>query len=199
MVNQDFLEKVEPYDKWRSLLFTVCFIHSIVQERRKFGPLGFCIPYEFNTADLEASLLFLEKHLTQSASLNTPYSWKAIREMVCKIQYGGRITDACDQIMFMTYGTRWITEACFQPNYPFEVSITEFSYRIPEASEHSRFMEYIESMPGNDKPEIFGLHSNADLTFRLNESLAMIAVLMETQPKESSGGSGKSREEEVKD
>jgi len=30
MVNQDFLEKVEPYDKWRSLVFGICFLHSIV-------------------------------------------------------------------------------------------------------------------------------------------------------------------------
>jgi dynein heavy chain len=30
MVNQDFLEKVEPYDKWRSIVFTICFLHSIV-------------------------------------------------------------------------------------------------------------------------------------------------------------------------
>jgi dynein heavy chain len=65
-INQDFLEKVEPYDKWRSLVFMSCFMHSIVQERRKFGPLGFCIPYEFNNSDLEASLLYIEKHLTQT-------------------------------------------------------------------------------------------------------------------------------------
>lgn len=30
MINQDFLEKVEPYDKWRSLVFSICFMHSIV-------------------------------------------------------------------------------------------------------------------------------------------------------------------------
>jgi len=64
MVNQDFLEKVEPLDKWRSIVFAVCFLHSVVQERRKFGPLGFCIPYEFNNSDLEASLLYIEKHMT---------------------------------------------------------------------------------------------------------------------------------------
>jgi len=51
-ISQDFLEKVEPFEKWRSIVFTVCFMHSVVQERRKFGALGFCIPYEFNSSDL---------------------------------------------------------------------------------------------------------------------------------------------------
>jgi dynein heavy chain len=50
-------------------------------------------------------------------------------------------------------------------------------------------------MPSNDGPPIFGLHPNADLTFRLKESLEMITVLVDTQPKEASGGGGLSRED----
>jgi dynein heavy chain len=119
MVNQDFLEKVEPYDKWRSIVFAICFLHSCVQERRKFGPLGFCIPYEFNTADLEASLLYVDKHLTMSQAMNIPYSWNAMQYMVCEVQYGGRITDELDRELFKAYGTIWVTDACFQPNYCF--------------------------------------------------------------------------------
>lgn len=38
-------------------------IRTQVQERRKFGPLGWCIPYEYNNGDLTACILFLEKHL----------------------------------------------------------------------------------------------------------------------------------------
>jgi hypothetical protein len=30
IVNQDFLEKVEPYEKWKSVTWTLCFMHSIV-------------------------------------------------------------------------------------------------------------------------------------------------------------------------
>ncbi len=26
--------------EWRQLLFTACYMHSVVQERRKFGPIG---------------------------------------------------------------------------------------------------------------------------------------------------------------
>lgn len=70
MINQDYLERVEPYEKWRNIVFSICFMHTIVQERRKFGPLGFCIPYEFNFSDLQASLTFVEQHMTQCGNLN---------------------------------------------------------------------------------------------------------------------------------
>lgn len=59
VIDGDFLEKHDS-DKWRKISYAICFIHSIVLERRKFGPLGWCIPYEFNVSDLEASLHFLD-------------------------------------------------------------------------------------------------------------------------------------------
>lgn len=62
MINQDFLDKID-HPAWRSLIFTLCFMHSIVIERKKFGPIGWCVPYEFNNSDLEASLMFIEKYL----------------------------------------------------------------------------------------------------------------------------------------
>jgi len=64
LVNSEFLEKID-HPNWRVLAFSCCFLHSVVQERRKFGELGWCIPYEFNNSDLEASLEFIEKYLNQ--------------------------------------------------------------------------------------------------------------------------------------
>ncbi len=45
------------------------------------------------------------------------------------------------------------------------------------------FKDFIKTFPELDTPEIFGLHPNADLTFRVKEVNALFATLGNTQPK----------------
>jgi len=197
IVDQDRLERVET-KQWRQLLFNLCFLHSIVQERRKFGPLGWTIPYEFNTGDLLACVQFLQNHLDRG-----PISWPTLQYMVSEVQYGGKITDDIDRRMFMLYAKKWINEQAlnadfsYTPPQPILPIPDEFDYRIPESLEIETYRKHCSSLPDVDSPEIFGLHPNADLTYRVKSVNSLIATMSATRPKGGGGDGGPSQESVV--
>eukprot|EP00741_Cyanophora_paradoxa_P017811 tig00021017_g17202.t1 len=190
-VNQDMLDTVSR-PEWRQMLYTTCFLHSVVQERRKFGPLGWNIPYEFNQSDLSACVSFIKNHLFMCEAKKLPISWTTVRYMVSEIQYGGRITDDFDRRLFNTYAETYLNPRIFDPNFVFYPG-----YRIPNSTDIAKYRAEIDALALIDNPEIFGMHANADLTFRTKESTETIATIIETQPKTGGATGGLTREEIV--
>jgi dynein heavy chain len=195
-VSQELVDKID-HEKWRRLVYVQAFLHSVVQERRKFGPIGWCVPYEFNNSDMEASLLFLEKHLSTTVTVGQPLSWTTIQYMIAEVQYGGRITDDLDRDLFNTFANKWLCEDVMKSDFTFGGGL---KYSIPDGLDISSHRDFIEALPSVDSPVIFGLHPNADLTYRQLEASMLLATIQETQPKEgSAGGEGKSRDEIVRE
>lgn len=48
--------KCNAQDKYKKLLFSLCFFHSVLIERKKFQNLGWNVVYSFNDSDFEVNI-----------------------------------------------------------------------------------------------------------------------------------------------
>uniref|UniRef100_A0A8C4M1C9 Dynein axonemal heavy chain 1 n=1 Tax=Equus asinus TaxID=9793 RepID=A0A8C4M1C9_EQUAS len=191
-LSDDFLNSCHKVMEFKSLLLSLCLFHGNALERRKFGPLGFNIPYEFTDGDLRICISQLKMFLDEYDDI--PY--KVLKYTAGEINYGGRVTDDWDRRCVMN-----ILEDFYSP----EVLFPEHSYsasgvyhQIQPTYDLSGYLSYIKGLPLNDMPEIFGLHDNANITFAQNETYALLSTIIQLQPKSSSVGS-QGREEIVEE
>jgi len=183
-------ESTKP-DPIKRLLFGFCFFHAIVQDRRKFGPIGWNIPYAFTNEDLMVS----RKQLKIFVEEYEDVPFKVLNYIGAEVNYGGRVTDDKDSRLITTILKTYITPGALNDGFKF--SSSGIYYVIPPGDKEE-YIDYIKTLPLNPDPEAFGLHENAEITTSQNETIILLENVLSMQPR-ASAGAGQTREEIIGD
>ncbi|XP_033732158.1 dynein beta chain, ciliary-like [Pecten maximus] len=189
--NQDTMEMCARETEFKSILFSLCYFHAVVCERRKFGPQGWNRVYPYNTGDLTISAMVLYNYLEANAKV----PWEDLRYLFGEIMYGGHITDDWDRRLCRTYLEVYMHsemldgELYLAPGFP-----------IPPNSDYKGYHAYIDECLPPESPYLYGLHPNAEIEFLTTTSETLFRTVFEMQPREAGAGSGAgvSREEKIK-
>ncbi|GAA6221830.1 dynein heavy chain 1, axonemal-like [Lates japonicus] len=191
-LTNDFISSSNKISNFKSLLLSLCLFHGIALERRKFGPLGFNIPYEFTDGDLNICISQLKMFLDEYQDI--PY--KVLKYTAGEINYGGRVTDDWDRRCLLSVLEDFYCPAVLIDDHVYSSSGV---YRqIDTNLDIKGYLAYIRGLPINDTPEIFGLHDNANISFAQNETFALLGAVVRLQPRAASAG-GKTLEEIVEE
>ena len=134
--------------KYQKLVFSLCWFHAVLLERKKFKSLGFNIPYDFNDSDFSICNDILADYLA-SYKQRTP--WDALRYLIAEVNYGGRVTDDFDRRLTNVYVAKFFCEEAVKKDGYRLSSLDE--YYIPDDGTIDEYRDFISTLPGSDAPE----------------------------------------------
>ncbi len=121
---------------------------------------------------------------------------KILHYLVADINYGGRVTDDKDAKLISAILSKYFTELVFDDAYKFAESGIYYAPKMDTLSEVHR---YLDDLPLDDDPTVFGLHSNANITLQAKNVKEFLEPLIAIQPRSASSGSSKKPDDLVTD
>jgi dynein heavy chain len=188
-IEDDWFEASNKPTQFKKLLFGLSFFHAIIQERRKFGPLGWNIPYEFNDTDYKISMQQLQLFTDNYEETQ----WKALNYLMGQCNYGGRVTDDHDRKTLVMLLRDYICPTILDDSSRFDGNPL---YYAPAEGDRQSYIDFTYALPVIDDPLVFGMHPNAEITCALNENGEVLGTILSLQPA-TSGGGGKTPEQVV--
>nr|CAD7593189.1 unnamed protein product [Timema genevievae] len=188
---QETLEMCTKEAEFKAILFSLCYFHAVVAERRKFGPQGWNKVYPFNVGDLNICVNVLYNYL----EANSKVPWEDLRYLFGEIMYGGHITDDWDRRLCISY-----LEELMQPDLVDGELQLAPGFAAPPNTDFVGYHAYIDEMMPPESPYLYGLHPNAEIGFLTTTAENLFRVVFEMQPRDAgtSGGATVTREDKVK-
>lgn len=192
--NQETLEMCSKESEFKTVLFSLCFFHAVVAERRKFGAQGWNRNYPFNVGDLTISVYVLFNYL----EANSKVPWEDLRYLFGEIMYGGHITDDWDRRLCRTY----LDEILTQDLMDGDINLCA-GFPAPPNLDFVSYHKFIDISMPPESPTLYGLHPNAEIGFLTTIADQLFKTIFELQPRDSNAsnsGSGiqQSREDLIR-
>jgi len=181
------------------MVYVLSFFHSIIQERKKFGKIGWNVSYDFNDSDYRISLALISLYLNKAIETNEEeLPWSTLRYLIGEAMYGGRVTDDFDRRILNTYLKEFMGDFIFDTNQKFYFSRAEFDYIMPtEATTIELIAAENDKIPLFTSPGVFGLHSNAEISYFSNSVKELWTNTLLMQTSEGGDGGGFNREDYI--
>ena len=189
-------------EHFTKLLYSLSLFHAVLQERKKFGPIGFNLRYDFNQGDFDTSSELVNIYLSEAPVDEVP--WDSIIYLIGEVTYGGSIVDETDRIVMNSTLSKFINDTLFDKmkdeegkELPQEIEFKFGDYMIPAYKTLVEYQNYIKTLPNTDDPQIFGLNDNANIVYQLKESDAFLGNLTSILPREVNKKSGGKTSNEI--
>jgi dynein heavy chain, axonemal len=173
--NDETFETCTKESEFKGILFTLCYFHAVVAERRKFGPQGWNKPYPFTTGDLTISVNILRNYLDS----NQKVPWETLRYLFGEIMYGGHITDDWDRRLCQVYLEEFMNSAMFEG----ELFLAP-GFAVPPNLDYNNYHQYIDENIPPESPYLYGLHTNTEYDFLTTTSEQLFKTVLELQPRD---------------
>ena len=193
-MKDEFFESCQKKEELKKFAFSICVFHAIVHERKKFGPLGWNIVYDFNESDLVASQTIIKDMIDDDKE---EIAWDSLQYLTGEIMYGGKVTDGNDRRCLMSILQAFINPAILEEGYSFSSSGI---YKLPfKGTNVEGMVDYVQTLPEVDSPEIFGMNENADIACLSRESNDLLKTVLSIQSKSSGSSSAQNNDKLVDD
>ncbi|MCQ2818640.1 MAG: hypothetical protein MJ252_15335 [archaeon] len=144
-------------------------------------------------SDLDASRMhlrmYLDAYVTKVEGVRTCGSdvpFEILNFLIGTINYGGRVTDDKDEKLIMSILNKCYCNDLIDENrYSFSESGL---YYVPNCDSLEEVNKYIESLPLDDEPEVFGLNNNANINLQNKLVSELMTPLISIQPRTASAG-----------
>ncbi|XP_060048420.1 dynein axonemal heavy chain 14 isoform X2 [Erinaceus europaeus] len=179
-VTEETFEKTNCGPLWKKLLFSLCFFNAVINERKRYGTLGWNVAYEFSSSDLEVAI----KVLGDMMANETNIQWQTLCYQIGKVVYGGHVTDRWDQRCLSTLFYQFCNPDVLKEDFSFFGG--QFFIPVPRSSSLKDYIHITHSLPDEDPPELLGLHPEARATHGEGQAHMLITGLITMQPTTTS-------------